>query len=96
MLTLEEAMEHRKNFYPEEDYTQEDICPPELSKEDKIEACKEAKEFGFKWFTYCPNCHESYFGAAGINLEKLKVDKCYVCNNDKLEVYEAKTYKRVI
>ena len=87
----EEITKYRKwlyaDEYPEDDFPEDLINPPELSKEDILNYCAEAKELGFKYFSYCPNCHDCWYGASGLDVEKNRLELCSTCNYDHVAVY---------
>lgn len=92
VLSQEEIRKYRQFLY-EDEYKdgivpEEILNPPAMNDKDIKEACKELKEFGFKYLTYCPNCHDSFFGASGLNLKEHKMDVCCTCGYDKTQVYD--------
>lgn len=95
-----EIIEYRKflyeDEYPDGNVPDDILNPTPLSKEDILKECKFAKEYGFKYFSYCPNCHDSWYGACGIDPLTRVVHLCVTCNYDKVDVYDTDTNQLIL
>lgn len=97
--TEQEILEYRKflyeDEYPDGNLPDNLLYPKPLSKQDIEDECKFARNHGFKYFSYCPNCHDSWIGARGLNNNTPQLHLCPICNYDKVEVYNVNTCNQI-
>ena len=93
----DEIIAYRKFLYADEyedgNVPDDVLNPPPLSNDDIIQECKTANEFGFKYFSYCPNCHDSWFGAGGLDVKIHKLNTCNTCGFEGIKVFDSKTFE---
>lgn len=100
ILSEKELIEYRKFLYADEykdGVVPDDVLNPPPRTDEEIEQdCADAFEFGFKYYSYCPHCHDGFFGASGLDINENKMNRCPICNYNKVQVYNSETKERLL
>lgn len=95
LKTKQEIIEYRKflyaDEYPDGDYPNNILYPDPLTDKELDMYIDLGNTNGFKYFSYCPNCYDSWFGASGLDIKEHKLNKCPICEYERVQVYDCST-----